>query len=80
MIIGFAVARLNEGHLIDVLGDIRVLLAHGLTALAILFKTERGLHQRTGVAEKRLDVGSQSTARPLHNDLEAGWQSCRRRF
>jgi len=62
VVVGFAVTRFDERHLIDVLGHVGVASADPLSAVAILLEGERALHQWAGIAKEGFGVGLLSVA------------------
>jgi hypothetical protein len=62
VIVGFGVERFDEPKIIDVFGDIWILLANPRARLAVLLEAEWRLHKRTGISIEHVDVDSLSVA------------------
>ena len=56
VVVGFAVQRFDERKVIDVLRDIRILVADPRSGLSVLLELEGRFHQRAGIAVEDVDL------------------------
>ena len=70
MVIRFAVKRFHKSEVINVLRNVRIMLANPRARLAVLFEGERRFHQRAGVTVEYINADATISAEEKKNRIQ----------